>query len=742
MADLDYTIGVRTDQAERNIDRLKKSVGGLGAEFTKFRNVIGGLAIGGLITNTIRWADSIQDVSDSTGIATATILGFGQAVAEAGGTSEGANNALVKFNQTLGEAQQGSKSAQTAFANLGITVDELKSLSSEAIFSKTLAGLRDINSLSRQAAASADLFGKTLKGVDLRGVATNTGVYAESNVEVAKSVKSAADAQQNLEKLFNQFQKTLLDLLRPISELVGNINTASDTTQRWVRVIVYLTAAIAAFVLILNPVARVIGAVIAAIRSLYAIFRTAQGGVYTFSEALKKIATGAPETIKALKNLRNIIKVNAEAVKEFNAIRIIAQAFQRLSAAAKEAGAVLFKVFGGATVALFAYFKDEADELIEKFQKFLGLREKIKPIPYDQGGPQGGRRVSPEVLADIAQERAARERAAKEEMMLKASVITKQRQDAFAAMNEQLGMDAERAYYADRQNEKTEYQRNLMEDIALLNQTIFQETGLKQLAQQNELIGLFGREYEAKAEILAIDAERENTMNEIYAKLRSLGTAATQEDIDRANQEIELAKYVADERLKIFQDRVAKETAIEQSAVAGVKAALQEITQAVTPFNVAQESTRTLFDGMKQGITDFATTGKLNFKTFALSLIRDLLMVQAQAAFTQLFGMGGNFLASLFGGGKAAGGPVKGNTAYVVGEKGPELFVPKGAGTIVPNNKMNSGSGQAAPANNTYNTYNISAIDSQSVAQFFAQNRKMALGAVEMAKRELPYGVG
>jgi len=40
---------------------------------------------------------------------------------------------------------------------------------------------------------------------------------------------------------------------------------------------------------------------------------------------------------------------------------------------------------------------------------------------------------------------------------------------------------------------------------------------------------------------------------------------------------------------------------------------------------------------------------------------------------------------TLFGGGKAAGGPVSGGTAYMVGEKGPELFVPGSAGTIVPN---------------------------------------------------------
>ena len=40
---------------------------------------------------------------------------------------------------------------------------------------------------------------------------------------------------------------------------------------------------------------------------------------------------------------------------------------------------------------------------------------------------------------------------------------------------------------------------------------------------------------------------------------------------------------------------------------------------------------------------------------------------------------------------KAAGGPVSGGNPYVVGEKGPELFVPKSSGTIVPNNKLGGG---------------------------------------------------
>ena len=41
-------------------------------------------------------------------------------------------------------------------------------------------------------------------------------------------------------------------------------------------------------------------------------------------------------------------------------------------------------------------------------------------------------------------------------------------------------------------------------------------------------------------------------------------------------------------------------------------------------------------------------------------------------AFIKMFGM-------------SSGGPVMGGSAYVVGEKGPELFVPRQSGQIIPN---------------------------------------------------------
>jgi hypothetical protein len=41
-----------------------------------------------------------------------------------------------------------------------------------------------------------------------------------------------------------------------------------------------------------------------------------------------------------------------------------------------------------------------------------------------------------------------------------------------------------------------------------------------------------------------------------------------------------------------------------------------------------------------------------------------------------------------FGGGRAAGGFVQGGMSYLVGEQGPELFLPGRSGYIVPNQKL------------------------------------------------------
>jgi hypothetical protein len=63
----------------------------------------------------------------------------------------------------------------------------------------------------------------------------------------------------------------------------------------------------------------------------------------------------------------------------------------------------------------------------------------------------------------------------------------------------------------------------------------------------------------------------------------------------------------------------------------------------------------------------------------------------------------GEFIAGV----RAEGGPVNSGRSYLVGERGPELFVPGSSGSIVPNDAMRSGGGGGGPSVNI--TYNIAA---------------------------------
>ena len=63
-------------------------------------------------------------------------------------------------------------------------------------------------------------------------------------------------------------------------------------------------------------------------------------------------------------------------------------------------------------------------------------------------------------------------------------------------------------------------------------------------------------------------------------------------------------------------------------------------------------------------------------------------------------GVGSGWLSAVgtfmgFAGAKAGGGDVMANQAYLVGEKGPEMFVPHAAGTIIPHDQVQAGPGAA-----------------------------------------------
>jgi hypothetical protein len=84
-----------------------------------------------------------------------------------------------------------------------------------------------------------------------------------------------------------------------------------------------------------------------------------------------------------------------------------------------------------------------------------------------------------------------------------------------------------------------------------------------------------------------------------------------------------------------------------------------------------------------------------------------------------------------FGGFMAAGGPVQPSRAYIVGEQGPELFVPGSAGRIVPNKEIQGRGGVTVNQN-----FSMSGIDigsQETVRRIFRQAAaQMRSGAADM----------
>jgi hypothetical protein len=145
---------------------------------------------------------------------------------------------------------------------------------------------------------------------------------------------------------------------------------------------------------------------------------------------------------------------------------------------------------------------------------------------------------------------------------------------------------------------------------------------------------------------------------------------------------------------------------------------------------------------MTQGFTDMITGAKSfkdAIKDMAKSIINSLIKMYVQYMIVQpLFDH--MFPDARAGGGqappkRALGGPVQGSKPYLVGERGPELFVPNAGGNIIPNNQMGGGGGNVV-VNQTINvTTGVQQTVRAEIATLMPQIANAAKGAVAEARQ-------
>ncbi len=212
---------------------------------------------------------------------------------------------------------------------------------------------------------------------------------------------------------------------------------------------------------------------------------------------------------------------------------------------------------------------------------------------------------------------------------------------------------------------------------------------IEAVTAQNRLREQIQKRAETERELAQITAQRANRREALVEELTLTNqvTEAARELLQLRIEESELVPQID----QAFNDLRIRQLEASNELGDGFERAIRKIRNEAQDLASVGESVVDAFaNRATDAITEFVTTGQLNFREFTQSLLADitriiarLLVVQAiQAATNGLFNSGenlGNSLAT-----RQSGGPAPAGQPLIVGERRPEVFVPTQGGTIVP----------------------------------------------------------
>jgi len=267
---------------------------------------------------------------------------------------------------------------------------------------------------------------------------------------------------------------------------------------------------------------------------------------------------------------------------------------------------------------------------------------------------------------------------------------------------------------ADFQKREEDAMQQSRRNSARIFEDLLEEQKAAAERQAQEIASIIGRTY--SGQLAEID-KMEKTLKEALVRgSKGLENGINLEQFREAMQLLEqMREDAAAQQLPEEFDKIRNQG----------KDAFEDLKRSIEGWG---RSTSRVFADVLNGGQSLADGLRSVFQSLASELLEQYLYKQIfEPLFAAVGGAlgGSSFFSGLFGGAKAAGGPVSGGKMYLVGEKGPELFVPGRSGSIIPNGAMGGGG-----VNIVQNIHVDARADVASV------NRAMAI-AKEQAKAEI-----
>lgn len=181
------------------VEQSSKDAGDASEGFTVFKGVLADLissaievgiqkikelggAIADTISDTAEYGDEVDKMSQKLGLSSEAYQEWDYILDKAGVDIQNVSTGMKTLTNKIDDAKNGSESATKLFKDLGISMEDLKTMSREDIFSKVVASMQNMEDSTERAALANDLFGKS--GQDLTPLFNQT---AESTEELRQA---------------------------------------------------------------------------------------------------------------------------------------------------------------------------------------------------------------------------------------------------------------------------------------------------------------------------------------------------------------------------------------------------------------------------------------------------------------------------------------------------------------------------------------------------------------------------
>lgn len=632
------------DRAGTRFGALGKSLGGLTT------GIASALTIGALtrlIQGGLEYAGSLAEVAQQLGVTAKDLQVFRYAAGQVGVSQEQLETGLSKLTITLGKVAAGAKAPAAALAAIGVSASQLKGKDTGEAFRIIADGLQKVTDRSQRAAVEVALFGKAGAMLDnlLSGGSTalNELSAAAEKLGIVLSDEQIQKADSTADKL--EALKTVLS-----ANIAGAVADNADS-------------------------------------------------VLALGDALASLVRSTGEAVTGLRILWNEFKaLGAVSVGNFAG----ASGFLEAAAAAREGG-IAFGT-GSVTMKLPPIKAKTTAKSGADIGKFLaggggGSKHKGAADHSAENALRDAhqfddalRRAHMDVLQalqDLSKDYVERTTIGIEILNAeKAAFDAEQRYQValFSLSKGKEGMSAEQAKQLKAEYDKTdalrrqalleEEQAQRREDTAMLIQTDFDiqkdklqselqlaTTAKEQRAIQLRLLDLSYRQERARLEAILADEKASEAAKE-DARRRLLGLNHTYGN-DRQNVVNQTQGPLDQYFSQVPKNAAEAQAAMERLQVMGIDGAINSILALADGFQSFRD---TALSAVKQ-------------------VIAELLRMQLLKLALNLFGKGTSLPIS---GARAAGGPVAANMAYLVGERGPEIFMPSGGGRILSNSDSRS----------------------------------------------------